>query len=61
MSETAAGPCSSLLEVHESVQFHDLPQPIETWRNATVGTNPYRVSGSGDNAEPELGNVQGAS
>ena len=41
------------LDVHHFVTFHDLPQPIETWRNGSFGTNANRISVSGDNADPD--------
>jgi hypothetical protein len=41
------------LDVHDFVQFHDLPQPVETWRNASFGTNADNSNVSGDNADPD--------
>jgi hypothetical protein len=39
------------LDVHDFVQFHDLPQPIETWRSAYFGTNANRFIISGDRVD----------
>ncbi len=41
------------MDVHDFVHFHDLPQPIETWRSGCFGTNANRISVSGDNADPD--------
>jgi len=41
------------VDVHDFVHFHDVPQPIETWRNGSFGTNANRFSVSGDYADPD--------
>ena len=52
-AEEQTGSPPRRLDVHDFVQFHDLPQPIETWRNASFGTNANRVNVAGDNADPD--------
>ena len=52
-TEEQAGSPPRRLDVHDFVQFHDLPQPIETWRHACFGTNAARVGVSGDHADPD--------
>ena len=52
-TEEQTGSPPRRLDVHDFVQFHDLPQPIETWRHASFGTNADRLSVSGDNADPD--------
>jgi hypothetical protein len=52
-TEEQAGSPPRRLDVHDFVQFHDLPPPIETWRQASFGTNANNLSVSGDNADPD--------
>ena len=52
-TEEQTGSPPRRLDVHDFVQFHDLPQPIETWRHYCFGTNADRLTISGDNADPD--------
>ncbi len=53
-TEERTGSPPRRLDVHQFAQFHDLPRPIETWRNGSFGTNANRISVSGDAADPDL-------
>jgi len=53
ITEEHAGPPPHRLDVHDFVQFHDLPQPIDTWRHSCFGANAYVFSISGANADPD--------
>jgi len=52
-TEERTGSPPRRVDVHDFVHFHDLPQPIETWRQASFGTNAMRILISGDNADPD--------
>jgi len=52
-TEEQTGSPPRRLDVHHFVQFHDLPQPIETWRQGSFGTNANRIGVSGNNADPD--------
>ncbi len=52
-AEERTGTPPRRMDVHDFVHFHDLPQPIETWRSACFGTNANRFNVSGDNADPD--------
>jgi hypothetical protein len=52
-TEERTGTPPRRIDVHDFVHFHDLPQPIETWRSAYFGTNANRFSISGDTADPD--------
>lgn len=52
-TEERTGSPARHVDVHDFVHFHDLPQPIETWRSGCFGTNATRFSVSGDSADPD--------